>query len=121
MVSNDELGILTQSFNRMTFQLREAHTETERHRADLERARAYLQEVLDNLSAGVLAFDRRFVLKAVNGAAKTLLAEDWVGLISEPLEAWPRQETGPHYSGWFCPAWRCVLATGGRTRIARWS
>ena len=92
VVSNDELGILTQSFNRMTFQLREAHTETERHRADLERARAYLQEVLDNLSAGVLAFDRRFVLKAVNGAAKTLLAEDWVGLISEPLEAWPRQE-----------------------------
>ncbi len=92
VVSNDELGILTQSFNRMTYQLREAHTETERHRADLERARAYLQEVLDNLSAGVLAFDRRFVLKAVNGAAHTLLKEDWVGLLSEPLEAWPRQE-----------------------------
>ena len=55
VVSNDELGILTQSFNRMTYQLREAHTETERHRGDLERARAYLQEVLDNLSAGVLA------------------------------------------------------------------
>jgi nitrogen fixation/metabolism regulation signal transduction histidine kinase len=92
VVSHDELGILTQSFNRMTFQLREAHTETERHRADLERARAYLQEVLDNLSAGVLAFDRRFVLKAVNGAAGRLLAEDWVGLLSEPLEGWPRQE-----------------------------
>ncbi len=92
VVSHDELGILTQSFNRMTFQLREAHTETERHRADLERARAYLQEVLDNLSAGVLAFDRRFVLKAVNGAAGKLLAEDWVGLLSEPLEGWPRQE-----------------------------
>ncbi|MBU3656724.1 MAG: HAMP domain-containing protein [Rhodocyclaceae bacterium] len=92
VVSNDELGILTQSFNRMTYQLREAHTETERHRGDLERARAYLQEVLDNLSAGVLAFDRRFVLKAVNGAAKKLLAEEWVGLLFEPLEAWPRQE-----------------------------
>ncbi len=92
VVSHDELGILTQSFNRMTFQLREAHTETERHRTDLERARAYLQEVLDNLSAGVLAFDRRFVLKAVNGAAGKLLAEDWVGLLSEPLEGWPRQE-----------------------------
>jgi len=92
VVSHDELGILTQSFNRMTFQLREAHTETERHRADLERARAYLQEVLDNLSAGVLAFDRRFVLKAVNGAAGKLLAEDWIGLLSEPLEGWPRQE-----------------------------
>lgn len=92
VISHDELGILTQSFNRMTFQLREAHTETERHRSELERARAYLQEVLDNLSAGVLAFDRRFVLKAVNGAARTLLVEDWVGLLSEPLEAWPRQE-----------------------------
>lgn len=92
VVSNDEMGILTQSFNRMTYQLREAHTETERHRADLERARAYLQEVLDNLSAGVLAFDRRFVLKAVNGAAQKLLNEDWVGLLYEPLEAWPRQE-----------------------------
>ena len=92
VVSNDELGVLTQSFNRMTYQLREAHTETERHRTDVERARAYLQEVLDNLSAGVLAFDRRFVLKAVNGAARRLLDEEWVGLLSEPLEAWPRQE-----------------------------
>ena len=92
VVSNDELGVLTQSFNRMTYQLREAHTETERHRTDVERARAYLQEVLDNLSAGVLAFDRRFVLKAVNGAACRLLNEEWVGLLSEPLEAWPRQE-----------------------------
>ena len=92
VVSNDELGVLTQSFNRMTYQLREAHTETERHRTDVERARAYLQEVLDNLSAGVLAFDSRFVLKAVNGAARRLLDEAWVGLLSEPLEAWPRQE-----------------------------
>jgi nitrogen fixation/metabolism regulation signal transduction histidine kinase len=61
--SRDELGVLTQSFSRMTRQLDDARRETERHRAELESARGYLESILANLSAGVLAFDRRFVLR----------------------------------------------------------
>ncbi len=89
--SGDELGVLTQSFNRMTRQLNEARHETERHRAELESARGYLESILANLSAGVLVFDRRFVLRTVNEGALTILNDDFDGLIGEAVEQWPRQ------------------------------
>ncbi|KXB29414.1 PAS domain-containing sensor histidine kinase [Dechloromonas denitrificans] len=89
--SGDELGILTQSFNQMTRQLDDARRETERHRAELESARGYLESILANLSAGVLVFDRRFVLRTINEGALTILNDDFSGLIGESVENWPRQ------------------------------
>ena len=89
--SRDELGVLTQSFNQMTRQLDDARRETERHRAEVESARAYLESILANLSAGVLVFDRRFVLRTANEGALTILSDDFDGLLSEAVEAWPRQ------------------------------
>ncbi len=89
--SGDELGVLTQSFNRMTRQLDDARRETERHRAELESARGYLESILANLSAGVLVFDRRFVLRTVNEGALTILADDFEGLMGVAVDDWPRQ------------------------------
>ncbi len=89
--SGDELGVLTQSFNRMTRQLNEARHETERHRGELESARGYLESILANLSAGVLVFDRNYVLRTVNEGALTILNDDFNGLIGEAVENWPRQ------------------------------
>ncbi len=89
--SGDELGVLTQSFNQMTRQLDDARRETERHRAELESARGYLESVLANLSAGVLVFDRRFVLRTVNAGALTILSDDFVDLLGVAVENWPRQ------------------------------
>ncbi|TXH01489.1 MAG: HAMP domain-containing protein [Rhodocyclaceae bacterium] len=90
--SGDELGVLTQSFNRMTRQLDDARRETERHRAELESARGYLESILANLSTGVLVFDRRFVLRTVNEGALTILADDFSGLVGAMVEEWPRQQ-----------------------------
>ena len=90
--SRDELGILTQSFNRMTRQLDDARRETERHRAELESARGYLESILANLSAGVLVFDRHSVLRTVNEGARNTLADDFTGLIHEDIAYWPRQK-----------------------------
>ena len=89
--SGDELGVLTQSFNRMTRQLDDARRETERHRAELESARGYLESILANLSAGVLVFDRSFVLRTVNEGALTILNDDFEALIGVAVEEWPRQ------------------------------
>ncbi len=89
--SRDELGILTQSFSRMTRQLDEARRETERHRNEVEAARGYLESILANLSAGVLVFDRNFVLRTVNEGALTILDDDFDGLVATPVEDWPRQ------------------------------
>jgi len=85
----DELGVLTQSFNRMTRQLDDARREAERHRAGLEAARAYLESVLANLSAGVLAFDRDFLLRAANRGAYAILGEDLTAVAERTLDQWP--------------------------------
>jgi nitrogen fixation/metabolism regulation signal transduction histidine kinase len=90
--SRDELGVLTRSFKQMTSQLDEARRDNERQRAELEAARAYLESILANLSAGVLVFDRRFVLRTVNEGALTILSDDFSGLLGEAPEDWPRQQ-----------------------------
>ena len=89
--SRDELGMLTQSFSRMTRQLDDARRETERHRSELESARGYLESILANLSAGVLVFDRNSVLRTINEGALTILNDDFAGLIGAAVDQWPRQ------------------------------
>jgi len=89
--SRDELGVLTQSFNQMTRQLDEARRETERHRSEVEASRAYVEGILANLSAGVMVFDRRFLLRLCNGGARNILGDDLNGLLGEPVDSWPRQ------------------------------
>ena len=90
--SRDELGILTQSFNRMTRQLDDARRETERHRSEVESARAYLESILANLSAGVLVFDKQFVLRTVNDGALAILNDNFNGLVLEDIDNWPREQ-----------------------------
>ena len=89
--ANDELGVLTQSFNRMTRQLQEARGAADRNRAEVEAARAYLESVLANLSTGVLAFSADGHLRAANHGALQILEDDLAGFEDIPLEAWPRQ------------------------------
>jgi nitrogen fixation/metabolism regulation signal transduction histidine kinase len=91
--ASDELGVLTQSFNRMTRQLQEARGAAERNRAEVESARAYLESVLANLSTGVLAFSAEGHLRAANHGALQILDDDLAGFEDIPLEDWPRQDS----------------------------
>jgi nitrogen fixation/metabolism regulation signal transduction histidine kinase len=88
----DELGVLTQSFRRMTEQLDDARRETQRHREKLEATSAYLESVLANLSAGVLAFDADYRLRAANRGAMSILADDLADMESLRLAEWPRHD-----------------------------
>ena len=90
VTSRDELGILTQSFNSMTGQLDEARQATEHSRAQLETAKAYLENILANLSAGVLVFDSALRLDIANRGAAEILRGDLAALRGQPLSAWPR-------------------------------
>ena len=82
--SNDELGGLTRSFADMTQQLADARSEVQRGVSQLEGARTRLQTILDNLSAGVVLFDREGRIDGVNPGATRILRL--------PLSAWRGQK-----------------------------
>jgi len=76
VTSRDELGVLTESFNSMTGQLEEARRGVESNRAALEAAKARLENILANLSAGVLVFDHEQQLSISNHGAAAILGGD---------------------------------------------
>jgi nitrogen fixation/metabolism regulation signal transduction histidine kinase len=88
MKTHDELGMLTQSFNRMTRQLDEARREAERRRNEVEAARAWLASILANLSAGVLVFDRHATLRTINAGAVNILGATLETLVDQPAGEW---------------------------------
>ncbi len=71
--SRDELGGLTRSFADMTEQLAQAREDVQRGVAQLEGARTGLQTILDNLTAGVIVFDRHGHIDTVNPGATRIL------------------------------------------------
>ena len=79
VASSDELGSLTQSFNTMTRQLFDARAAVEKNRNELENAKAYLESVLANMSAGVMVLDQRGHLVTCNESVERIL--------QRPLEA----------------------------------
>jgi nitrogen fixation/metabolism regulation signal transduction histidine kinase len=71
--SRDELGGLTRSFADMTAQLSDAREAVQRGVSQLEGARTRLQTILDNLTAGVVVFDREGRIDTVNPGATRIL------------------------------------------------
>ncbi|MFN7086822.1 MAG: ATP-binding protein [Burkholderiales bacterium] len=92
VASSDELGMLTASFNSMTLQLADARAQAERNQAQLAHAKAYLESVLANLSAGVLAFDSQLRLRSANTSAGQILGTDFTGLLGRELDEWVRHD-----------------------------
>jgi nitrogen fixation/metabolism regulation signal transduction histidine kinase len=91
VVSKDELGVLTESFNTMTAQLAEAQGREQESRRAIETTRAYLESVLGNLSAGVLVFDEGHRLRMVNPSAAVILQQPVADLIGLPLGDWGKR------------------------------
>jgi nitrogen fixation/metabolism regulation signal transduction histidine kinase len=91
VVSKDELGVLTDSFNTMTAQLAEAQGREQESRRAIETTRAYLESVLGNLSAGVLVFDEGHRLRMVNRSAAVILQQPVADLIGLPLADWGKR------------------------------
>lgn len=87
--SDDELGVLTISFNTMTTQLSEAKQQALERQQALEDARAYLEGVLRHLSAGVLALDEEGFLRSANAGASIILQHDFEPLIGMSPLFWP--------------------------------
>lgn len=69
----DELSSLTHTFAGMTADLAQARALAQQSLSELDAARASLQTILDNLSAGVLVLDAEGVIRMINpGVERTL-------------------------------------------------
>ncbi len=76
----DEIGMLVQSFNRMTEDLQSkqlalntSNQELTRINLEIEQRRRYMEIVLRNVAAGVISVDRDGVIKTINTSAERLL------------------------------------------------
>lgn len=69
----DELGGLTRSFADMTQQLLEARSAVQQSMSQVDAARANLQTILDNLTAGVIVLDVRGCIQSSNPGATRIL------------------------------------------------
>ena len=69
----DELGGLTRSFALMTQQLADARQAVEQSMGKVDAARANLQTILDNLTAGVIVLDAQGLVQSSNPGATRIL------------------------------------------------
>jgi PAS domain S-box-containing protein len=75
--SDDELGFLVTSFAQMTRELEFAGARAQDSARETEQQRAWLEAVLERLSAGVLGFDRDGRVRVANRAADEILGVDF--------------------------------------------
>ncbi|MDO8277120.1 MAG: ATP-binding protein [Burkholderiaceae bacterium] len=69
----DELGGLTRSFAEMTQQLADARAAVDKSMGQVSSARANLQTILDNLTAGVIVLDAKGAIQSSNPGATRIL------------------------------------------------
>ena len=112
--SRDEFGVLTQSFNTMTRQISDATLAMERNQRQLENAKGYLEDILSNLSSGVLSFDERLYLKTVNTAAYEILGVSPGAFHGLKLPEWPQRVPPVSVFG------TALLARLGEPSQSRW-
>lgn len=82
---DDELGFLSDSFNRMSRELAATSAAARESQAQTERQRAYLGTVLARLSSGVLTWGTDGALRTANEAAARILGVELSPFVGRPL------------------------------------
>ncbi len=73
IVADDEIGVLVDSFNQMTRDLKQSNQGLEQANLNLEQRRKYMETILRNVSVGVISIDRSGVITTINRAAERML------------------------------------------------
>jgi len=130
--SRDELGMLTQSFNRMTRQLSEARATAEESRDKLLEANSYLEGVLSSVTTGVVTLEHDLAVRVANPAAAGILGVARSDLEGRSLLDWGTEnpvladfsrDMALHFHDSPTRPWReqieLATATGKRILLAR--
>ncbi|MGC8906833.1 MAG: sensor histidine kinase [Desulfomonilaceae bacterium] len=83
---DDELSVLVKSFNKMAEDLRKGRDDLIRMNLDLESRRKYMETILRNIAAGVLALDAEQRISAVNNSARIILGIEESDVVGRPYE-----------------------------------
>jgi PAS domain S-box-containing protein len=97
--SRDELGVLIQSFNRMTRQLSDAREQVAQNHQETEQAKAFLERVLANLSSGVVVLDDALRVRTMNSAAAHILGRTTAELDAQLLTELGQPDEALHAFG----------------------
>jgi two-component system, NtrC family, nitrogen regulation sensor histidine kinase NtrY len=90
--ADDEIGMLVESFNKMTedlgrnkTELTRAYEELQRFNLELDRRRDYMETVLETIAAGVLSLDAEGRVNTVNRAAARMLGRPAEDILHRPI------------------------------------
>ena len=86
---SDEIAILIRSFNRMTGQLEQAQTAARDNQRELTASNLHLENLLANISAGVLVLDGEGRLVRINESAARILGGKIRRAVGKTLREWP--------------------------------
>jgi nitrogen fixation/metabolism regulation signal transduction histidine kinase len=92
--AQDELGMLTQSFNRMTRQLADARALAQENQDMLQEAKAYLESILGSVSTGVITLSPDYTVRTVNAAAAAALGVEPEQLVGRRLAELGEPQSG---------------------------
>jgi two-component system nitrogen regulation sensor histidine kinase NtrY len=82
---DDEIGILSGAFNRMTDQLSDQRRELIQTNQKLDERRQFTETVLSGVSAGVIGLDRKGIIDLPNLSAARLLGVETEDMVGKPL------------------------------------
>jgi len=71
--ANDEIGMLINSFNKMTDDLHSVHQSLQTSNLELDQRRDYIETVLENIASGVITIGRDGKITTINKAATKML------------------------------------------------
>jgi len=72
----DEIGLLNRAFNRMTAQLEKQTDDLVQANRQLDERRAFIEAVLESMSAGIVSLDRDRKVQLMNTSARAMLFDD---------------------------------------------
>ncbi|MEL7718909.1 ATP-binding protein [Citromicrobium bathyomarinum] len=72
----DEIGLLNRAFNRMTAQLEAQTDDLMRANRELDERRAFIEAVLESMTAGIVSIDEDGTIQLMNTSARALLFDD---------------------------------------------
>ncbi len=84
--SDDELGLLVQSFNSMSSQIATSSALAHRAQSEAENQKAYLENVLSHLTSGVISIDQDFLIRLNNDSTQKILHLGKVNLINRNID-----------------------------------